>query len=284
MKRTGWDRRLSVRAGAKGLVGHAGAVLPRKRADQTGLTGALGEVFVRLECSLLWDRGVVLVNLAVAIVLGATSMRQIALLAHQAEVFGDPPSDSTVRRTLELAADGRLLARIAKARAEVRAQVWRLIEATEAGFPWLAVAGKVLCGWVVIDIDATLITAHSNKEGAAATFKKGFGFHPLGAWCANTGESLAMLLRPGNAGSDDVADHLRVLAEAIAQIPAHRRQDLRPRRRCRRHPRPGRPPAGPEHHPPQGAVHRRLDDHRYRRGRDRQAPQRCVGGRGGPGR
>jgi hypothetical protein len=63
------------------------------------------------------------------------------------------------------------------------------------------VAGKRLTGWIVIDIDATLITAHSAKAGAAVTFKKTFGHHPLAAWCANTSESLAMLLRPGNAGS-----------------------------------------------------------------------------------
>ena len=69
-------------------------------------------------------------------------------------------------------------------------------------------------------MDATLITAHSDKEGAAPTFKKGFGFHPLGAWLANTAENLAMLLRPGNAGSNTVADHLRVLGVALAQIPA----------------------------------------------------------------
>jgi hypothetical protein len=72
-----------------------------------------------------------------------------------------------------------------------------------------------------------LITAHSAKQGAAAAFKKGFGFHPLGGWCANTGESLAMLLRPGNAGSNTVADHIRVLADAITQLPvAYRRKIL----------------------------------------------------------
>ena len=60
---------------------------------------------------------------------------------------------------------------------------------------------------VVIDMDATLITAHSDKQGAAAAFKKGYGRHPLGAWCANTAECLAMLLRPGNAGSNTVSDH-----------------------------------------------------------------------------
>jgi hypothetical protein len=187
----------------------------------------LGAVLARQDSSAVWDRGVVLVQLAVAIVLGATSMRQIALLAHQAAVFGDPPSDSTVRRTLEpIGTDPALLGRVAKARAKVRAHVWTLIEATEAGFPWLVVAGKVLTGWIVIDIDATIVLAHSKKEGAAPTFKRTYGFHPLAAWCANTSESLAMLLRTGSAGSNTVADHLEVLAAAIAQIPAHRRAKL----------------------------------------------------------
>ena len=81
-------------------------------------------------------------------------------------------------------------------------------------------------GRPVIDLDGTLITARSDKEGAAPTFKKGYGFHPLGAWLANTGESLAMLLRPGNAGSNTFTDHLTVLAAAIRQIPARMRGRL----------------------------------------------------------
>ena len=87
-------------------------------------------------------------------------------------------------------------------------------------------AGKLLTGWVVIDMDATLITAHSDKTGAAVTFKRGYGFHPLGAWCANTAESLAMLLREGNAGSNTVIDHIRVLGDAIAQVPVKYRRKL----------------------------------------------------------
>ncbi|MFC4016315.1 IS1380 family transposase [Nonomuraea purpurea] len=220
MNATAWDRRLSVRGDGKGLIGHAGAVLLRKCADQTGLTGALGGMFARLGGSPVWDRGVVLVQLAVAIALGATSMRQIALLAHQEQLFGKPPSDSTVRRTLEpVGTSDQLQAWIARARARVRRHVWQLVAATETGFPWLQVAGKVLTGWIVIDLDATLITAHSSKQGASATFKKGYGFHPLAAWCANTHESLAMLLRTGSAGSNTVIDHVRVLTEAIRQIP-----------------------------------------------------------------
>ena len=65
-----------------------------------------------------------------------------------------------------------------------------------------------------------------DKEGAAATFKKGYGFHPLGAWLANTGESLAMLLRPGNAGSNTFTDHAAVLGAAIRQVPSRMRSRL----------------------------------------------------------
>src|SRR5216683_1271528 len=224
-KDTRWDRNLSVAADGEGLIGHAGAVLLRKLADQCGLTSALGAALGRAGKFPLIDRGIALVSMAVAIALGARSMNDITLLAHQEPVFGAAPSDTTVRRTLELA-DPRTLDKIARARAAIRAHVWSLICATPAGFPWLAVAGELLAGWLVIDLDATLITAHSDKEGAAPTFKMGYGFHPLGAWLANTAESLAMLLRPGNAGSNTFADHAAVLTAAIRQIPARMRSRL----------------------------------------------------------
>jgi hypothetical protein len=166
-----------------------------------------------------------MVSMAVAIALGATSMSDIAVLAHQEPVSGAAPSDTTVRRTLELA-DPRTLDKAARVRATVRAHVWWLIAATAAGFPWLQIAGKLLAGWLVIDLDATLITARSDKEGAAPTFKKGYGFHPVGAWLANTAESLAMLLRPGSAGSSTFADHLAVLTAAIRRIPSRMRSKL----------------------------------------------------------
>ena len=225
MKDTPWDHGLRVFAEAEGLVGQAGAVLLRKLADQVGLTAALGSALARAGKFPLVDRGMALVSMAVAIVLGATSMNDIALLAHQEPVFGAAPSDTTVRRTLELA-DPRTLDKIARVRARVRAHVWKLIAARPAGFPWLSVAGKLLAGWLVIDLEGTLITAHSEKQGAAPTFKKGYGFHPLGAWLANTAESLAMLLWPGNAGSNTFADHLSVLTAAIRQIPARMRSKL----------------------------------------------------------
>jgi hypothetical protein len=174
MQHTRWDHGLKVAADGQGLVGHAGAVLLRKLADRAGLTAALGPALGRPGRFPLVDRGIALVSMAVAIALGASSMCDVALLAHQEPVFGAAPSDTTVRRALELA-DERTLGKIAKARARVRAHVWSLIAATPAGFPWLVIAGKALAGWLVIDLDATLVTARSDKEGAAPTYKKGFG-------------------------------------------------------------------------------------------------------------
>jgi hypothetical protein len=232
MQHNGWDHALKVTADGKGLVGHAGAVLLRKAADQAGLTGQLSAALLRKGTSPLLDRGGVLVSLAIAIALGATSMSDIALLAHLAPVLGTAPSGPTVRRALDLAGTPAALDKIARARARARDHAWKLIEATPAGFPWLVIAGKTLTGWLVIDMDATLVTARSDKEGAAATWKKGYGFHPLGAWCASTRECLAMLLRPGNAGSNTFTRH--------APLPdlAHPRP-----------PRPPRPAADPRHQP-----------------------------------
>ena len=161
MQLNGWDRALKVTADGKGLVGHAGAILLRKAADQSGLTAALSGALRRKGTSPLLDRGIVLVSLAAAIALGATSMSDIALLAHLAPVLGDAPSGPTVRRALDLAGTPAVLDKIARARARARAHAWKLIEATGAGFPWLVIAGKTLTGWVVIDMDATLVTAHS---------------------------------------------------------------------------------------------------------------------------
>jgi len=168
---TRWDHALKVTSDGEGLTGQAGAVLLRKLADQAGLTAALGSALARAGKFPLVDRGIALVSMAVAIVLGATSMNDIALLAHQEPLFGAAPSDTTVRRTLELA-DPRTLDKIARARARIRDHVWKLAGTTPGGFPWLRIAGKLLAGWLVIDLDATLITAHSDKEGAAPTFRK----------------------------------------------------------------------------------------------------------------
>src|SRR5215831_2007868 len=142
MEHNGWDHALKVTADGAGLVGHVGAILLRKAADQAGLTAGLSAALCRKGASPLLDRGVVLVSLAAAIALGATSMSDIAVLAHLAPVLGAAPSGPTVRRALDLAGAPAMLDRIARARAKARAHAWTLIENTGSGFPWLVIAGK----------------------------------------------------------------------------------------------------------------------------------------------
>ena len=174
MKHMPWDHALKVTGDGTGLVGHAGTVLLRKAADQAGLTAWLAAALQKAGKAPVFDRGIVLVSVAAAIALGATSMSDIAVLAHLAPVLGAAPSGPTVRRALDLAGTPAMLDRIARARAKARAHAWMLVEGTSAGFPWLVIAGKALTGWLVIDMDATLITAYSDKEGAAPTWKKGY--------------------------------------------------------------------------------------------------------------
>ena len=137
-------------------------------------------------------------------------------------MFGLVASDPTVSRTIDaLAVDApRALKAIDAARAAARARVWRL--AGEHAPDHEASADRP----VIIDLDATLITAHSEKELAAPTFKRGFGFHPLWAFVdhgqAGTGEPLHCLLRKGNAGSNTAADHIAVTKAALRQLPGHR--------------------------------------------------------------
>ena len=219
MQDTPWDHGLTVTADAEGLVGHAGGVILREMADRSGLTAALKDALARDGRFPERDRGVAMVSAAVMIALGGTSMSDVSVLGHLSRVLGEPVTWQTLRRTLDLAGPGTM-EKIAQARAKARAHVWEQLAERPGGFPQLEIAGRVLEGWTVIDMDATLITARSPKERAAATFKSGFGFHPLGCWCANTGESLAMELRPGNAGSNTAGDHKNGLAAALAQVPA----------------------------------------------------------------
>lgn len=214
-----WDRGLSVTADGKNLIGHSGAVLLRRLADRTGLTRALAKALPTSTATTWRDRATALIHLAIAIALGARNLSEAERLGlHHQNVFGTPASDSTLRRTLATL-DEATLAAIAKARRRIRRHVWTLLHLRPGGFPHLAVAGKPLKGWIVLDLDATIITTTSPKERAAPTFKGTFGFHPLAAWCANTGECLAMLLRSGNAGANNAADHIRVLAAALGQVP-----------------------------------------------------------------
>jgi hypothetical protein len=108
-----------------------------------------------------------------------------------------------------------------------RRLIWQHLAARSQGFPWVVVAGQVWDGWLVLDVDASLVECHSGKEGAAPTYKKHlFGLHPLVVTVANTGEILVINLRKGNSGSNTVDDHVTVLTEAVAQLPARYRKQI----------------------------------------------------------
>ena len=221
-----WPKGLAVEVGGHGVVSHAGSAATRLLADRAGLTGGLSGAMARRGFAPLHDRGRVLADLAVAIADGATTIGEIDTLRHQGELFGLVASDTTVWRTLAGCGPAEL-ARIAKARARTRRHVWGLITARHGGIPPARVAGRDLGEVIVVRLDATIVVAHSDKQQARGTFKGTYGFHPLTAWCDNTDESLAVELRPGNAGSNTAADHIALVDAAIAQVPArHRRKML----------------------------------------------------------
>jgi hypothetical protein len=157
-------------------------------------------------------------DLAVCIADGGRVLSDLAVLRDQAELYGPVASDPTVWRTLDAVGEPER-AGIAAARAKVRRRVWTLIAQRHGRIPPSRVADVDLGKTVVIRMDATIAIAHSAKQRAAGTFKGSYGHHPLAAWCDNTGEALALMGRPGNAGSNTAADHLAVLGEAIRQIP-----------------------------------------------------------------
>jgi len=168
------------------------------------------------------DPGKILVDLALSLAVGGDCLADVAVLRDQPGVFGAVASDPTVSRLVDtLAADAaKSLAAIDAARAVTRARVWSL--AGEHA-PDHAVS---VDDPTILDLDATLLTAHSDKEQAAPTFKRGYGFHPLLAFLDHggdgTGEPLSFLLRSGNAGSNTAADHITVARAAFAQLPGHR--------------------------------------------------------------
>ena len=137
---------------------------------------------------------------------GGDCLADLRAVGDQAALFGSVASHSTAFRVIDrIAATPGLLDALRDAHARARARVWELAGAPER---------------LTIDLDATLITAHSEKEGAAGTFKGGYGFAPMLAYGDETGEALAGELRPGNAGANNATDQIAVAEQALAQIPA----------------------------------------------------------------
>jgi hypothetical protein len=206
VQRDGRNVTVEVTADGEGLVSHAGSALLGQIADKSGLTQALSVSLAGLKARRCGhDPGHVVRDLAVMLADGGDCLADLAALRDQDALFGSVASDSTAFRLIDrIASTPGLLDAVAGAHARAREHVWNQVGAPDR---------------VTIEVDATLIASHSEKEGAAGTFKGGYGFYPLMAYCDETGEALAAILRPGNAGSNTAADHVMVVEHALAQIP-----------------------------------------------------------------
>jgi len=204
---------VEVTADGPGLVSHAGTALVGQVADKLGLTSALSVRLAAIKQRRRgYDPGRVVRDLAVMLADGGECVSDLGATRDQDALFGKVASDSTAFRMVDrIASTPGLLAAVRDAHARARARFWELDGAPER---------------LTIDVDATLITAHSEKEKAAGNYKHGYGFHPMGAYADETREALAMLLRPGNAGSNTAADHKTVIDLALAQIPAEQIESI----------------------------------------------------------
>jgi hypothetical protein len=205
-------------------VSQAGAVLLWETMRVTGLGRGLSENLARWRAPrAVHDPGKIVADLAAAVALGGDCLADIAVLREQPDLAGPVASDPVVSRLVAaVAADlPRFLKAVRSARAAARERAW-------------ALAGNAAPGadasLVTIDLDATIVIAHSEKEQAAPTWKKTFGHHPMTAWAdhgdGGNGEPLAIVLRPGNAGSNTAADHIEAARLAVAQLPGHLRRKV----------------------------------------------------------
>jgi Transposase DDE domain group 1 len=223
VKNSARSTRVAVSADGRGLVSQAGAVLLWETMRVTGLGRGLSVSLERWRAPrAVHDPGKIVADLATVLALGGDCLADIAVLREQPDLAGPVASDPVVSRLFRsLAADGpRALAAIRAARAAARERAWAL-----AGD---AAPGSGDGGLVTVDLDATIVIAHSEKEQASPTWKKTFGHHPMTAWAdhgqAGNGEPLAIVLRAGNAGSNTAADHIEAARLAIAQLPRHLRR------------------------------------------------------------
>ena len=224
MKSSARSSRVAVSADGRGLVSQAGAVLLWETMRVTGLGRGLSAALEPwLARRAVHDPGKMVADLAAALALGGDCLADIAVLREQPALAGPVASDPVVSRLVKsLAGDGLgALAAIRAARAAARERAWALAGDAAPG------AGG---GLVTVDLDATIVIAHSEKEQAAPTWKKTCGHHPMTAWAdhgeAGNGEPLAIVLRAGNAGSNTAADHIEAARLAIDQLPRRLRRTV----------------------------------------------------------
>jgi Transposase DDE domain group 1 len=216
--------KVTVSADGRGLVSQAGAVLLWETMRVTGLGQGLSATLERWRAPrAVHDPGKIVADLAAAVALGGDCLADIAVLREQPQLAGPVASDPVVSRLVSvLAADlPRSLRAIRAARAAARERAWALAGQNAPGADG---------GMVTVDLDATIVIAHSGKEQAAPAWKKTFGFHPMTAWAGHgpggSGEPLAIALRPGNAGSNTAADHIETARLAVAQLPRQLRRKV----------------------------------------------------------
>src|ERR1017187_9637137 len=192
---------------------HAGSALVAQVADKVGLTQALSRRLGAIKQRRRGhDPGRVIRDLAVMLVDGGECVSDLGAIREQLALVGAVASDSTAFRVVDRGAfEPGLLDALRGAHARARARFWELDGAPQR---------------LTLDVDATLITTHSEKEKAAGNYKGGYGFHPLQVYADETREALGALLRPGNAGSNTAADHVTVLDRALAQIPTEYLESL----------------------------------------------------------
>jgi hypothetical protein len=204
---------VEVSADGAGLVSHAGTALIAQVADQVGLTSSLSARLAAIKKRRRGhDPGRVIRDLAVMLVDGGECVSDLGAVREQDALFGSVASDSTAFRMVEkIASTPGMLDAVRDAHGRARARFWELHGPPER---------------LRLDVDATLITAHSEKENATGNYKGGYGFHPLQVYLDETREALGGLLRPGNAGSNTAEDHKTVIDRALAQIPAEYAETL----------------------------------------------------------
>jgi hypothetical protein len=196
---------VEVTSDGAGLVSHAGTALVAQVGDKAGLTNELSLRLAAVKQRRGHDPGRVIRDLAVMLVDGGECVSDLGAVREQDALFGQVASDSTAFRMVDrIASTPGLLEAIRSAHASARARFWELDGAPER---------------LTLDVDATLITAHSEKEKAAGNYKGGYGFHPLQVYLDEMREALGGLLRPGNASSNTADDYKTVIDRALEQIP-----------------------------------------------------------------
>ena len=222
MQLTASHSKIMVSADGTGIVSQAGGLLLTRTLRVTGLDRGLDTALERWRpARAVHSPGKIITDLAVAVALGGDCLADVAILRAQPELAGPVASGPVVSRLItRLAGDApRALKAIRAARAAARQRAWDLAGDAAPGADG---------GLVTVDTGATIVTACSEKEQAAPTWKKTYGHHLLTVFAdhgpESSGEPLAFLLRAGNAGSDTAADHIEATRLGLAQLPRRLRR------------------------------------------------------------